>query len=281
MDILVGQYNTLEVRREADPGLYLGDEDDVVLLPWRYVPEGTKVGERLQVFVYTDSEDRPIATTLTPTAVVGDFAYLEVVAVSEHGAFLNWGLAKDLFAPFGELKSRVEVGRRYVFAVSLNERDGRVKASSQLRTHFDYDVDEVEEGDQVDLLVYGRNEIGLLVVVDGRHAGIVYNDDLFTPLTIGDELTGYVNLVRPDNKLDIRVRRVGADGVSDAQRVIVDAARANDGFLALHDKSPPEDIRAELSLSKKAFKRAVGALYKARRISLSPKGITLLDEASD
>ncbi len=277
MEILVGRYNTLEVMHEADPGLYLGDEEEVVLLPWRYVPEGTKVGEQLRVFVYTDSEDRPVATTLTPTAVVGDFAFLEVVAVTQQGAFLNWGLAKDLFAPFGELNSHVEVGRRYVFAVSLNERDGRVKASGQLRSHFDYDVEDVQEGDEVDLLVYGRNDIGVLVVVDGRHAGIVYNDEMFRPLETGDELTGYVKVVRPDNKLDIRLQRTGAEAVDDAQQVVVEAARANGGFLPLHDKSSPEDIRAELALSKKAFKRALGALYKARRVELSPEGVRLLD----
>ena len=279
MRILIGRYNTLEVIKEADPGLYLGDEHESILLPWRYVPEGTRVGQQLRVFVYTDSEDRPIATTLKPTAVVGEFAFLEVVALNESGAFLNWGLAKDLFAPYGELNGRVEVGGRYVFAVSFNERDGRVKASGQLRTHFDYDVSEMAEGDEVDLLVYGHNEVGIQVVVDGRHAGIVYRNEVFQPLEVGDELTGFVKFVRPDNKLDIRVQRTGAAATADARDVILEAARAQGGFLALHDKSSPEDIRATLSLSKKAFKRALGALYKARRVELRPDGVQLLDDA--
>jgi predicted RNA-binding protein (virulence factor B family) len=277
MHISIGQYNTLEVVKEAAPGLYLGTEEDKVLLPWRYVPEGTKVGDQLRVFVYTDSEDRPIATTLEPTAVLGEFAYLEVVAVTPHGAFLNWGLPKDLFAPFSELHVHVEVGGRYVFALSLDERAGRVMASGQLRRHFDYDVEDVEVGDEVDLLVYGRNEVGALVVVDGRHAGIVYQSEAFRPLSTGDELTGFVKLVRPDNKLDIRLQRIGADATEDAQQIVLEAVRARGGFLPLHDKSPPEDIRAELALSKKAFKRALGALYKARRVELGPDGVKLLE----
>ena len=275
MDIAVGQYNTLEVVREADPGLYLGSIDDAVLLPWRYVPDGTEVGQRLRVFVYTDSEDRRIATTLTPTAVVGDFAYLEVVDVSRHGAFLNWGLPKDLFAPHNEHHQHVEVGDKFVFAVSLDDRTGRVKASNQLRHHFDYDVADMQEGDEVDLLVYGHNEVGVLVVVDGRHAGIIYKNELFRPLREGDELTGYVKLVRPDNKIDVRLQRIGADASDDAQRVILQALHANGGFLALHDKSSPEQIRSTLALSKKAFKRALGALYKARKVELLAAGVKL------
>jgi predicted RNA-binding protein (virulence factor B family) len=276
MEISVGRYNMLEVMREGDPGLYLGSEEEAVLLPWRYVPKGTKVGERLRVFVYTDSEDRPIATTLTPTAVVGEFAFLEVVAMTKHGAFLNWGLAKDLLAPFNELHDHVEVGRHYVFAIALDD-DGRVTASSKLRRHFDYDVDEIEEGDEVNLLVYGRNEVGALVVVDGRHAGIVYDNEAFRPLRYGDQLTGFIKLVRPDNKLDIRLQRIGTDALDDAQRVVLEAARANGGFLALHDKSTPDEIRTQLALSKKAFKRALGALYKSRRIELRADGVKLLD----
>ncbi len=276
MEISIGRHNTLEVMREADPGLYLGSEAETVLLPWRYVPEGTKLGEHLRVFVYTDSEDRPIATTLTPTAVVGEFAYLEVVAVTKHGAFLNWGLAKDLLAPFNEVHDRIEVGRRYVFAIAL-DGDGRVTASSKLSRHFDYDVEEVREGDEVDLLVYGHNEVGAQVIVDGRHAGIVYENEAFRLLRYGDNLTGYIKLVRPDNKLDIRLQRIGADATDDAQRIVLEAAKANGGFLALHDKSSPEQIRAQLALSKKAFKRALGALYKARRIELHADGVKLLD----
>jgi predicted RNA-binding protein (virulence factor B family) len=278
MGISIGQYNTLEVMREADPGLYLGSEEAVVLLPWRYVPKGTSVGEHLRVFVYTDSEDRPIATTLTPTAVVGDFGFLQAVAVGEHGAFLNWGLAKDLFAPFNEQRGHIVVGSQHVFAVSLDKRDGRVKASSELARHFDYDVDEVQEGEEVDLLVYGRNEVGTLVVVNGRHAGIVYNGEVFRPLSVGDELVGYVKFVRPDNKLDIRVQRIGAEAADDGQRIVLEALQANEGFLPLHDKSSPEDIRAQLALSKKAFKRALGALYKARRVELRPDGVRLIDK---
>ncbi|MDH5492579.1 MAG: S1-like domain-containing RNA-binding protein [Myxococcales bacterium] len=275
--IQIGRYNTLKIMRSAPPGLYLGSEEEQVLLPSRYVPEGAAIGEALRVFVYTDSEDRPIATTLEPAAVVGDFALLEVVDLSEHGAFLDWGLDKDLFAPFGEQHQRLRIGDRRVFAVCSDERTGRVHASSQLRTHLDYDVSGIEVGAEVSLLVYDPHELGALVVVEGKHAGLVYRTETFQPLSVGDSLKGYVKRVRDDNKLDIGLQRQGVDAIDDAQRRLLEALRASGGRLRLHDKSPPEEIRATLRLSKKAFKRALGALYKARRVRLLDDGIELLE----
>ncbi|NOY91430.1 MAG: GntR family transcriptional regulator [Deltaproteobacteria bacterium] len=278
MSIPIGRYSTLEVMREAEAGVYLGRDGEELLLPNRVVPEGIELGQTLRVFVYKDSEDRPIATTKEPKAVVGDFALLEVVDLSPHGAFLDWGLDKDLFAPFKEQHRRLVLGERLVFAVSLDERTDRVIASSQLRTFFDYDVSEVQADDEVELLVYDHNELGALVVVDGRHTGLVYRGEASRELRVGDELSGYVKLVRPDNKLDIRLQRTGRDAIDDATQALLDALREAGGFLPLHDKSPPEEIRARLSLSKKAFKRALGGLYKARRVELRPDGVKLRDE---
>lgn len=276
--IRIGHYNTLEVVREEAAGIYLsaqhqGPKSEQLLLPGRYVPEGAVIGDRLRVFVYTDSEDRPIATTLEPKAVVGDFAFLEVIDQSPHGAFLDWGLDKDLFAPSNEQHQRLQVGDRRVFAVSLDERTHRVKASSTLGPYLDYDVQEVEEGAEVGLLVYGHSDIGAQVVVDGRYPGLVYFDEAFRQLLVGDRLTGYVQRVRPDNKLDIRLQRTGRSARHDAQQIILDALESAGGFLPLHDKSSPAEIRAKLALSKKAFKRALGGLYKARRVEVRPDGI--------
>lgn len=277
--IEIGRYNTLTIRREAEAGLYLGSEQEEVLLPGKYVPEGAEIGQSLRVFVYNDSEDRPVATTREPKAVLGDFALLEVVDLSPHGAFLDWGLDKDLFAPFKQQMRRLELGDKLVFAVSLDERSNRVIASSQLRTFFDYDVSAVQPDDEVSLLVYDENALGWLVVVDGRHTGIVYKNEASRELRVGDSLTGYVKLVRPDNKLDIRLQRTGPAAIGDATQALLNALRENGGSLPLHDKSPPDQIRAQLAMSKKAFKRALGGLYKARRVELLPDGVKLLEES--
>ena len=277
--IQIGQFNTLVVLRRAPPGLYLGTEEEQVLLPRRYVPEGAAVGDSLRVFVYTDSEDRPVATTLEPKAIVGDFAFLEVIDLGPHGAFLDWGLDKDLFAPTNEQCRKLRVGDRLVFAISLDERTNRVKASSQLRSFVDYDVSAVEEGSAVELLVYDHNDVGTLVLVDARHTGIIYRDEAFRALRTGDRLKGYVDRVRPDNKLDVRLQRTGRAAIDDAEQALLDALHAAGGFLPLHDKSPPAQISAQLALSKKAFKRALGGLYKARRVELHPDGVRLIADS--
>jgi len=274
----IGRYSTLTIRREAEAGLYLGSDEQEVLLPRKFIPKDFEIGAEITVFVYTDSEDRPVATTQKPKAIVGDFAALEVIDLSEHGAFLDWGLDKDLFAPFKQQQRKLDLGDWLVFAISLDERSNRVIASSQLRTFFDYDVSGVKVDDAVELLVYDHNELGALVVVDGRHTGLVYKGEASRDLRIGDTLTGYVKLVRPDNKLDIRLQRTGREAIDDATQTLLDALREAGGFLPLHDKSPPEQIRRRLSLSKKAFKRALGGLYKARRVELLPDGVKLLDE---
>ena len=276
--IAIGEQQTLVVRNEKEQGLYLGGEErkDQVLLPRKYVPPGTQLGDSLRVFVYTDSEDRPVATTQTPKAAVGDFALLEVVDVTPHGAFLDWGLDKDLFAPKKEQSRRLRVGDRCVFAVTLDPRDERVKASSLLGKYLDYDVSHLKPGAEVDLLVYDERDIGYLVVVDDAHSGLVYRNEVFEPLEIGQRLIGWIKTVRSDNKIDVRIQRPGASGIDDAQEVVLEALRKAGGFLPLHDKSPPAEIYEALGMSKKAFKRALGGLYKARRVELGPEGTKLL-----
>lgn len=272
----LGCFHDLEVRSRADQGLYLGGEtqDAQVLLPNADVPEhAAAVGDTLRVFLYSDSEDRPIATTRTPKAVAGEFALLRVVDRNAQGAFLDWGLRKDLFAPWREQAGPLEIGDERVFAVVRDERDGRLKAASVLGPYLDYDVRRIAVGQRVDLLVYDHNELGALVVVDQRHTGLVYANEAFRELKVGDRLEGFVKFVRDDNKLDIRLQRAGRAANDDHEATILAALEAEGGFLALHDKSPPEAIYARLQMSKKAFKRALGGLYKKRVVELVEGGV--------
>lgn len=276
--IEIGRYNTLRVHRIVPNGVRLGTDEHNILLPSRYVPRDCDEGEWLEVFVYTDSEDEPIATTLHPLATVGQFAFLKVVDVTPHGAFLDWGLPKDLFAPNARQFRPMRVGDHVVVGLSLHERTERVIASSTLKGLFDDDVQHLSPGQPVGLLVYGFNDLGAQVIVQGRHAGLVFHDQLFRRVRIGDRLDGFVDRVREDCRLDIVLRRAGRDGNADAEETILNALRRADGHLDLHDKSPPQEIKARLGLSKKAFKRALGSLYRARRVVLVDGGVRQVDE---
>jgi uncharacterized protein len=267
----VGSTNQLTVVRRTKPGHVLRDDEGrEVLLPHKLGPSDLKVGDTISVFVYTDSEDRPVATTQKPLAQVGDFACLKVVHVNDHGAFLDWGLDKDLFVPRSEQHIPMRVGQSYVVAVFLDGVTERVAAASRLGPFFDYDVSGIAVGKAVDLLVYDENEVGTLVIVDDRYSGMIHRSELFQQLRIGDRLPGFVANVREDNKLDIRLRRTGQGGQQDASTTILEALHAAGGTLSLGDKSPPEEIAERLGLSKKAFKAAVGALYKSGQVVPGP-----------
>ncbi|MBT3217519.1 MAG: GntR family transcriptional regulator [Proteobacteria bacterium] len=269
--IEIGRYNLLPVFELSPRGALLGTEEEHVFLNASMVPPDTSVGDELRVFVYTD--DVPMATTKQPYAVVGEFAFLEVVAVTRDGAFLDWGLPKDLFAPFGRQHRRMQVGDWVVVGLSLHQRTQRVMASSTLSGRFDDDVSRLSPGHEVDLLVYGFNEVGVRVIVNGRHAGLVYHDFVYQKLRVGDKLKGYVALVRDDHRLDITLQQGGMAGINATQKLILDKLDAEGGFLPLHDKSSPLAIEHALGVSKKSFKKAVGALYKARLIELTNDGI--------
>ena len=272
--IEIGRYNRLTVARRAPPGAYLTLGESEVLLPNRHVPEGLELGTELEVFVYTDSDDRPIATTQKPNAVVGEFAYLKVVDVSTHGAFLDWGLDKDLFVPFAEQETRMQRGEQHVVAVCLDEHTQRVMATSRLAQFFEADTSALTPRQEVELLVYRSTELGALVVVDQCYSGLVYQNETFRKLTVGERLTGHVQRVRPDGKLDISLKPPGAKGRGGDTQALTRALEAAGGSLPLHDNSSPEEIAQALHMSKKAFKRAVGILYRQRLIEISPSGIT-------
>lgn len=274
--IEIGKTNRLKAARRAPPGVYLEHGGREVLLPNRFVPEGLELGTELDVFVYTDSSDRPVATTQKPHAEVGHFAFLEVVDVTPHGAFLDWGLDKDLFVPAAEQESRLRKGDGVVVAVCLDEHTQRVMASSRLSQFLDADLSELAPQAPVELLVYRLTELGALVIVNDRHAGLVYQSELFTPVSVGERRSGYVQRLREDGKVDVSLRPPGAAGRDEDTRALIAALQAHGGRLPLHDGSSPEEIARLLGMSKKAFKRAAGNLYRQRLVQLTPQGITWL-----
>ena len=275
--IKLGDYNLMRVVKEVDFGMYLdGGVEGEILLPSRYVPKGLKVGDEISVFVYLDQDERPVATTLQPLAKVGDFAYLEVAWVNEYGAFLNWGLMKDLFCPFREQKKRMEKGQGHIVHVGIDEDSYRMVASAKVEHYLSREMPPYAHGDKVSLLVWQKTELGFKVIIDNEFAGLVYADQVFRPLTTGDSLNGYVDRVRPDGKIDVTIQPTGRRNTEEFSEVLLQYLKDNNGHCDLGDKSPAELISDRFKVSKKTFKKAVGDLYKRRLIELSDNGLTLL-----
>lgn len=272
----LGLYNTLEILRDTEPGLFLGDEEgNEVLLPNRYVPEDFEIGERVEVFVYLDNEERPVATTDKPYVTRGDFALLRCNQVTDFGAFLDWGLVKELFCPFKEQVFKMKAGNWYLVYCYLDEKTNRLSASSRTNKFLDNSVLSVEKFDKVEVIISHPSDKGMNVIVNKKHKGLIYHEDIFTDLSIGDKLEGIVKKVRPDHKLDIVLGEIGYRNIEPNSQKILDVLEDHDGFLPLHDKSSPELIKDQLQMSKKNFKKAIGSLYKDRKITISEEGITL------
>lgn len=278
MAIALGRFNILKVVKKVDFGMYLdGGEEGRILLPARYVPQGCEVGDELNVFLYLDNEERLVATTQQPLAQVGDFACLRVAWVNQYGAFLDWGLMKDLFVPFREQRERMEVGRSYVVHVHLDEESYRIVASAKVERYLAVDEQPpFHSGDEVDVLVWKRTDLGYKVIVDNRYAGLLFENQVFRPLRVGDKAQAYVRQVRPDGKIDLALQREGRGKVTDFSEELLEYIRRNQGRIQLTDKSPAEEIYAAFGVSKKTFKQAVGDLYKRRLIRLEADGIRLL-----
>jgi predicted RNA-binding protein (virulence factor B family) len=274
--IEVGRFHQLSVVELVAGGVLLGAGDRDLFLPSHLLEPDVAVGHRIEVFVYTDGEGAPQATTWRPAAILGEIAYLRCVSVTRAGAYLDWGVPKDLYVPPDQQTTRMVEGRRYVVAVCMDRKGERLMGSAHVAEHFDYDVEHVAPGDEVDLLVYGRTEAGIQVVVDRRHRGLIHHSNVHRKLPIGTALRGFVDQVRHDNRLDITLTRHGIEGMKDAQETIIAALEAAGGSLPLHDGSSPQAIERALGISKKAFKRGVGGLYKARRIVLEDGGIRLV-----
>ena len=275
---VIGKRNTLSIVRESAPGLYLnGGELGEILLPGRYIPRDLKQGDKLDVFVYLDSEDRLVATTETPLATVGEFACLEVVSIHPRaGAFLNWGLAKDLLLPFREQEIPVRLRQKVVVAVYLDAATNRIAASARLSRHLSRDTPSYAEGQPVPLLITGQTPLGYNAIVANAHRGLLYRDNLSAPLEVGQKVQGFVRCVRDNGKIDLRLDASGYQRVLPLQEQIVQALERNSGRLDFDDASSPEAIRKTFGVSKGAFKQALGALYKRRRIRFQHPGIELL-----
>lgn len=278
MGIKLGRFNVLRVVKEVDFGLYLdGGDEGEILLPSRYVPEGCRVGEMLNVFLYLDSEERLVATTLQPLAQVGEFACLRVAWVNQYGAFLDWGLMKDLFVPFREQREKMQVGKHYIVYVYVDEDSFRITASAKIERYIAGDAaTRYQAGDEVSLLVWQRTALGYKCIVDNSYAGMLYENELFIPLQVGATRMAYVKQVRPDGKIDLTLQKTGRGRVNDFSEKLLEHIRRQGGHTDLNDKSPAEEIHAIFGVSKKTFKQAVGDLYKRRLIRIDDNGLTAL-----
>lgn len=275
--IKLGRYNQLTVVKTVDFGVYLdGDDDGEILLPQRYVPEGCQPGDILNVFIYLDNEERLVATTLEPLVQVGEFAYLEVAWTNQYGAFLNWGLMKDLFVPFREQKMRMQQGKKYLVHAHLDEESYRIMASAKVERFLSRERPPYAPGDEVEVLVWQKTDLGVKTIVDNQFGGLIYDSEIFVPLAAGMRLTAYVKQVREDGKIDLTLQRTGYGKVADFSAQLHDYLQEHGGILHLHDKSPAEAIYATFGVSKKTFKKGVGDLYKQRLITISEAGIKLV-----
>jgi hypothetical protein len=271
----------MRVDRKVDFGFYMDDGGEGILLPKRFVPSGLQIGDTISVFVYHDSDNRLIATTQEPFAVVGDIAALKVVEVTSQGAFLDWGLMKDLFVPVSQQLSTMRLGGKYLVKLYIDAQTGRVAATEKIDKQISNDNLTVKEGEKVKIQVYRESEIGYVVIVNQVHQGLVYKNEVFTHLHIGQFIDeAFVKKIREDNKLDIGLGKQGGEKLADDNQKIMSLLKSHKGFLPYHDKSAPDDIYAFFGMSKKAFKMNVGMLYKLKLISIEEDGIHLIPEAT-
>lgn len=273
----LGEYNQLIVNRQTDNGLYLIDpNNDEVLLPNRYVTDAIAIGDEIIVFVYKDSEDRLVATTETPKLLLHQFGVLEAKSITGIGAFFDWGLQKDLLVPFREQYSEVEIGKKYIVYLYLDETSDRLAGTTFVTRYLDKETITVEESEEIHALVYGETEIGYQLIVNNLHQGMIFKNEIVNPLQYAEEIVGYVRQIRSDGKLDISLQKIGHESIEPNADMILDYLGKNDGTLYLTDKSSPEDIYECFRISKKLFKKALGSLYKRKLISLQDDKILLL-----
>jgi len=274
----LGRFNRLTIVRRAEQGLYLSGGPEDILLPNRYVPDGAEIGDEIDVFVYLDNEERLIATTETPKAQVGDFAWLQVAWVNNFGAFLDWGLMKDLFVPFREQKMKMQKGKSYLVHLHIDPETYRIMASAKVERYLSTDFPPYHGGDEVDILVWQKTDLGFKAIVENRFSGMLFDAEIFRQLHSGDRLKAYVKQVRPDGKIDLSLQKKGQKAVHDFSDTLLEHLQNNGGFTPLGDKSPAEEIYALFGVSKKVFKKAVGDLYKQHLITIEPQGLRMNDE---
>ena len=274
--IRIGEYNVLKVIKEKPMGVFLDDGKDGILLPKRFVPSGTKMGDELKVFLYHDGEDRLIATTLQPKGILGDIVKLKVVSTSQHGAFLDWGLMKDLFVPKSQQISFMRPMGEYLVKIYLDEQTGRLAATERIDNLLSNEALTVKEKDIVDLLVYRSSDLGYVVIINNKHTGILHFSEVYRDIEIGDRFTGFIKTILPENKIDVVAGKPGYIRVEEESEKVLRLLKENDGYLPYHDKSSPEEIYSFFGMSKKTFKMTTGALYKQRKIEFAQSGIKLV-----
>ena len=283
--IEIGKYNTLIILRDTKVGLFLGnpekDPEGIhdILLPNKYVPNEFEIGEELIVFVYLDHEERPVATTLEPFILLNEFALLRVNYTNQIGAFMDWGMEKDILVPFKEQARPMEKGKRYLVYLYLDEKTNRLVASSKTNQFLKNEDLTIQKFDEVDLIVSHITEIGINVIINEKYKGLLYKDEVYDDaIRTGDRMIGFIKNIRPDNKIDVSLQKQGYENVEPNAEKILDELRASRGFLRLNDNSHPEDIKTVLKMSKKTFKKAIGALYKDKLIEIKEDGIHLVKE---
>ena len=279
MMIKVGDYNYLKVGRAVDFGVYLDDGAEGILLPKRFVPHGTAVGDELKVFVYHDSEDRLIATTQQPKGKVGDIVWLKAVSVTPQGAFLDNGLMKDLFVPRSKQLTNMHPPGEYLVKIYIDERTGRMTATEKIESFLSNEKLTVKEMDQANLTIYRRTDIGYVTIVNHLHTGVLHFNEIYRDINIGDSFSGYVKKIYPDNRMDVVIGKPGYQRVEDELQKLLRLLEENNGYLPYNDKSDPNDIYSFFGMSKKTFKMAVGNLYKQRKIELTKTGIKLVQQS--
>ncbi|MBS1780173.1 MAG: RNA-binding protein [Bacteroidetes bacterium] len=277
--IQIGQYNTLKVVKKVDFGMYLdGGEAGEILLPKRFVPKELKVDDEVEVFLYHDSDNRIIATTQKPYAVAGEIALLRAVSTNKQGAFLDFGLMKDVFLPLSQQAEHIVEGTPYLVMLYIDERTGRLAATQRIERYLDNEVLTVKERDEVDLLVYQRTDIGYKVIINNKHIGVLHYNEVFKELEIGDKAKGFIKTIREDNKIDVSLGEIGYKKVGGETDRILELLKEHNGYLPYNDKTNPEEIYEFFGVSKKVFKMATGALYKQHKIEFTQTGIKLLEE---
>ena len=272
----IGVYHTLKIDRETKVGLFLVNATDDVLLPNKYVPNDFTIGDDLTVFVYLDHEERPVATTLKPLITLNSFAVLKVNYINTFGAFLNWGMEKDLFVPFKEQARPMEKDKRYIVTMYLDKQTGRLAASSKINQFLDKEPLDIEVGQEVDLMVSHITEIGINVIINGKFRGLAYQNEVFETVSPGYKTKGYIKTIRTDGKIDVSFQKQGFEAIDDSSQQVLEALKQNDGVLRLNDNSHPEEIKSVLKMSKKTFKKAIGSLYKQKLIDINNEGIQLV-----
>lgn len=275
--ILLGQSNTLTANRTTDNGMYLiDDEENEVLLPNKYVPDNLKAGKEIEVFVYKDSEDRPVATTIFPKVMLYGYAYLEAKDVSSFGAFFDWGLEKDLLVPIQQQAKKIHPGEFHVVYVYLDEKSDRIAGSTKIKNSLEKNEVDLQIGEEVNIIPFESNEIGFHCIVNEFYQGMLFRNEVFSDIEIGKELKGFIKKIRDDKKVDLSLNRFGYRAVEDNVSTVYNAMEENGGSLSLTDKSSPEEIYQRLGISKKLFKKAIGSLYKERIIEIGKDSISII-----